>query len=139
MESQNGSVEAYLEQVEQQRVVLADIKKEYRNSLTNNVIELMFRADVNNDHTIDAEEVDGLMDDLKSLCGITFDREKFRGIVNGSGGSLECVIRTVKTMMDRDNEAYEKGNGNKNSLFANEDDDSLSDDLGDEEEGMGTA
>jgi len=101
-ETQGQSVEEFQKQVEKNKVILERMEGNLRANVLQNLLSVIIRSDVDNDHVIDPEEIDDLMTRIKRINGVSIKEERFRNVILQSGGSLKSVMDVIKNLLNKD-------------------------------------
>lgn len=99
--SQQGqSVSAFAEQVEKSREICANMKRNQKGAIVQNLLSVVFASDTDGDQIIDPEEVEDLIQRLQQIGGIDVRDEKFRE--EFSGGSFSSLMNVVSNLLRDD-------------------------------------
>jgi hypothetical protein len=77
-----------VKQVNEYKLLQADIKTDLRSKVQQTLMTVFMRSDQDEDFVIDPEEVDRLVLRLKNIPGVEFDEKKFRKVLNKEGGDI---------------------------------------------------
>jgi len=99
-ETQGQSVGEFQKQVEKNKVILAKMEGNLRANVLQNLLSVIIRSDVDNDHVIDPEEIDDLMRRIKRINGVGIHEDRFRNMILTSGGSLKAVMGVIKNLLN---------------------------------------
>mmetsp|Transcript_30998 Transcript_30998/g.45545 ORF Transcript_30998/g.45545 Transcript_30998/m.45545 type:complete len:259 (+) Transcript_30998:210-986(+) len=109
-ETQGQSVEAFAEQVEENREILNQMQKNLRANVLQNLLSVIIRSDTDQDFTIDESELDDLVRRIKRINGCELNEDRFRKAILDNGGSLQAVMDVAKNLLsndtDKDNEIF---------------------------------
>uniref|UniRef100_A0A7S0C303 Uncharacterized protein n=1 Tax=Proboscia inermis TaxID=420281 RepID=A0A7S0C303_9STRA len=97
--TQGQNISAFAEQVEENKDILAQMKKNLRANVLQNLLSVIIRCDSDGSFTIDDEETDGLIKRIKTINGVMLHEDRFREAIRKSGGSLNAVIDVVKNLL----------------------------------------
>jgi len=97
--TQGQSVEDFAKQVEQNRKILKDMRKNLKTNVKQNLLSVLVRSDMDGDGSIDASEVENLIKRIQNVNGLNLNVENFRTAIVKSGGSLKSIMDIVKDML----------------------------------------
>jgi len=98
-ETQGQNVEIFIGQVEEHKKILAKLQENQKSIVIQNIIDVIYRADLDGDGTIDEPEIENLLAQIKGVNGVNVEEGKFRAAIAGSGGSMSAVIDLVKGVL----------------------------------------
>jgi len=98
-QTQGQNVKSFADQVEENKEILAKMKKNFRSSALQNLLSIIIKCDEDHSLTIDEEETEGLIRKIKNTRGIILREDALRDTLRKSGGSLDSVIGAVKNLM----------------------------------------
>uniref|UniRef100_A0A7S2WN88 Uncharacterized protein n=1 Tax=Eucampia antarctica TaxID=49252 RepID=A0A7S2WN88_9STRA len=98
-QTQGQSVDAFAEQVAENREILAQMQKNLKANVLQNLLSVIIRSDADNSMTIDETEVEGLVARIKSINGVALNESLFRNAITKNGGSLQAVMDVVKNLL----------------------------------------
>lgn len=105
--TQGKNIKAFEQQVEDNRKILARMKRNHRAAVLQNILTVVIGSDKDGDFKIDeGEELNSLITRIQSISGVIIDETKFRNVIRTSGGELEAVMDIIKDLLD--DEAQEK-------------------------------
>lgn len=108
--TQNQSVNAFAEQVKENKSILDQMQTNLRANVLQNLLSVIIRSDKDKDFQIDESEMDSLISRMRSINGVEVHEDRFRNAIQKSGGSLNAVIDVVKNLLsddvDTDNEIF---------------------------------
>ena len=96
--TQGASVDAFEKQVEENKEILAKMKKSTKGRVIQNLISILYRGDEDEDDVIDAEEVDKVMAGIEKISGVDVREDKLREMITGK--PIDSVIEVVKNITD---------------------------------------
>jgi archaellum component FlaC len=114
-QTQGQSVEAFAEQVEENRGILARMQQNLKANVLQNLLTVVLRSDTDGDHQIDPEEIDDLITRMNSINGVKIVEDRFRKAILDSGGSLKAVMKVIKNLLNGDEDP-------ENQIFVIEED-----------------
>jgi len=98
-QTQGQNITAFAEQVEENKEILAQMKKNLRANVLQNLLSVIIRCDSDHSFTIDEEETEGLIKRITTINGVNLHVDRFREAIRKSGGSLNAVIDVVKNLL----------------------------------------
>ena len=107
--TQGQSIEEVTEQVQQSAEILAQMKKNLRAYVLQNLLQVVIRSDHDDNMKIEDDEIDDLIRRIRIINGVEVNEEEFRKLVAKSGGSLTKVMDIIRNMMAYDDD--EDGDG----------------------------
>lgn len=99
-QTQGQSVEAFAQQVEENRAVLNSMEKNLKSNVLQNLFSVVMGSDTDGDLTIDESEIDGLIQKLDAIKGVRINRVLFRETILKHGGSLDAIMAIVKNLIE---------------------------------------
>lgn len=96
--TQGASVETFEKQVEENKEILAKMKKSTKGRVIQNLISILYRGDEDADDVIDASEVDKVMAGIEKISGVDVREDKLREVITGK--PIDSVIEVVKNLTD---------------------------------------
>ena len=112
--TQGQSIEEVAEQVQQSAEILAQMKKNLRAHVLQNLLQVVIRSDHDDNMKIEDDEIDDLIRRIRIINGVEVNEEEFRKLVAKSGGSLTKVMDIIRNMMAYDDDDDELGGGGGN-------------------------
>ena len=109
--TQGQSIEEVTEQVQQSAEILAQMKKNLRAYVLQNLLQVVIRSDHDDNMKIEDDEIDDLIRRIRIINGVEVNEEEFRKLVAKSGGSLTKVMDIIRNMMAYDDDDDELGGG----------------------------
>mmetsp|Transcript_18775 Transcript_18775/g.25046 ORF Transcript_18775/g.25046 Transcript_18775/m.25046 type:complete len:173 (+) Transcript_18775:197-715(+) len=100
LSSQGKNVTAFVSLVKENRVILDEMKQALKAQVSQDLLQLIFAADRDEDFVIDPEEVRGLLFRLRAFDGLDVNEDKFRFLLEKKGNSIDAVVGLVKDLMD---------------------------------------
>eukprot|EP00980_Cylindrotheca_fusiformis_P018119 scaffold5827_cov97-Cylindrotheca_fusiformis.AAC.3 len=97
---QGSSVSEFEKQVEENKDILARMKKSTKGRVIQNLISIIYRGDEDADDLIDPEEVEKVIKGLEKITGVEVNEDKLREAI--SGKSIDSVIEVVKNLSNDD-------------------------------------
>lgn len=101
-QTQGQSVEAFAEQVKENRDILGQMQKNLRANVLQNLLQVVIRSDRDDNMQIEFDEIDPLITRIKKINGVEVREDKFREMMTTSGGSLSNVMDIIKNLMSED-------------------------------------
>lgn len=95
-QTQGQSVEAYEQQVMDMREILAQMQRDLRANIMQNLLAVVIRSDGDGSMSIEEDEVDDLIYRIKSINGVIIDREVLLKPIRTDNGNLQAVIEALK-------------------------------------------
>lgn len=95
---QGQSIDDFKKQVDENREILAKMKKSTKGRIIQNLIDIIYRGDADADNLISKEEADKVIDGLKRLGDVVVKEDKLRAVIEGK--SVEAVIEVTQNLMD---------------------------------------
>lgn len=103
-QTQGQSVDAFAEQVAENREILARMQKNLKANILQNLLSVVIRSDGDGSMTIEEDEIDGLIKRIRDINGVLIDDKLFRRAVLENGGSLQAVMDVVKDLIAGNND-----------------------------------
>ena len=100
--SQNQSVHALEDSVNEQRKVVRSLENLLRTLILQNLLHVMIACDKNGDKKLDKDELDFLIQKINDINGAVLKEAKFRQEVKDSGGSIHTVMNHIKESLEQD-------------------------------------
>ena len=97
-QTQGQSIEAFEEQVEDNRDILSKMQKNLKSNVLQNLLQVVIRSDEDENMTIEDHEIGDLINRIQSISGVEVHEQRFRDAITGSGGSLQCVMDIIKNL-----------------------------------------
>ncbi len=101
-ESETASVQSLLETVDDNRFVLAQMEKNLKAAVLQNIVSILIGSDKDMDFVLSEEETSGLIHRLNQLRGVSVNEAKFRKVVKEENGSLDGVMGMIKKVLYND-------------------------------------
>eukprot|EP00985_Skeletonema_marinoi_P002657 scaffold1098_cov108-Skeletonema_marinoi.AAC.1 len=101
-QTQGQSVDAFAEQVKENRDILGQMQKNLRANVLQNLLQVVIRSDRDDNMQIEFDEIDDLITRIKKINGVEVREDKFRDMITTSGGSLSTVMDIIKNLMAED-------------------------------------
>lgn len=98
-ESETKSVQSLLETVEDNKMILAQMEKNLKSAVLQNIISILIGSDKDMNFMLDEEETTDLINRLTEIEGISVDEPKFRKIVRDENGSLDGIMGIIKDVL----------------------------------------
>ena len=102
--TQGQSIEEVTEQVQQSAEILAQMKKNLRAYVLQNLLQVVIRSDNDDNMKIEDDEIDDLIRRIRIINGVEVNEEEFRKLVAKSGGGLTKVMDIIRNMMAYDDD-----------------------------------
>ncbi|KAL7536092.1 hypothetical protein ACHAWF_009442 [Thalassiosira exigua] len=99
-QTQGMSIEAFEEQVQDNRDILSKMQSNLKANVLQNLLQVVIRSDKDEDMTIEDAEIDDLINRIKGINGVQVNESRFRDAITSSGGSLQCVMDIIRSLMD---------------------------------------
>lgn len=110
--SQNQSVCALEDQVNENRKVMHSLEALLRTMVLQNLLQVMTACDKNGEGKLQKDELEYLIRRVKDINGVVLNEERFRQEVKDSGGSIDTVMKHIKESLEynmQDPEFFEIG------------------------------
>lgn len=101
-QTQGQSVEAFAEQVKENRDILNQMQKNLRANVLQNLLQVVIRSDRDDNMQIEYGEIDDLITRIKKINGVEVREDRLKEMITNSGGSLSNVMDIVKNLMAED-------------------------------------
>jgi hypothetical protein len=101
-QTQGQSVDAFAQQVKENREILGQMQKNLRANVLQNLLQVVIRSDQDDNMQIEDDEIDDLITRIKKINGVEVREDKFRDMIRSSGGSLSTVMDIIKNLMAED-------------------------------------
>ena len=101
-QTQGQSVDAFAEQVKENRDILGQMQKNLKANVLQNLLQVVIRSDRDDNMQIELDEIDPLITRIKKINGVEVREDKFREMITASGGSLSNVMDIIKNLMAED-------------------------------------
>lgn len=101
-ETEGQSISSLQQTVATNRESVAQLEKNVRASILQNILEVVFASDTNRDYRLSDKEMKVLVQNLRDVNGVTVDEGKFREIVEENNGSVEGVVAILKDLVNED-------------------------------------
>ena len=88
--------------MKENRDILGQMQKNLRANVLQNLLQVVIRSDQDDNMTIEADEIDDLINRIKKINGVEVREEKFKDRIISSGGSLSSVMDIIKNLMADD-------------------------------------
>lgn len=98
-QTQGASIETFKQQVEENRDILSQLRKQLRASVLQNLLEVVLRSDADDNMTIEEDEIEPLIERIKKINGVEVNEPKFKEKIIQTGGSLAKVMEIIKNLM----------------------------------------
>lgn len=98
-QTQGQSVDAFAEQVAENREILEIMQKNLKANVLQNLLSVIIRSDADGNMNIDDTEIDPLVSRIKSINGVNLNEQLFRNAIVKNGGSLQAVMDVVKNLL----------------------------------------
>lgn len=99
-QTQGQSVEAFEEQVKDNREILNKMQSNLKANVLQNLLQVVIRSDKDENMTIEEHEIGDLINRIKGINGVEVNEARFRDAITSSGGSLQCVMDIIRNLMD---------------------------------------
>lgn len=98
-QQQGQNINQFKEQVEENKEILAQMKKNLRANVLQNLLSVIIRCDTDHSFSIDERETEDLIKRIQTINGVNLHVDRFRNAIRKSGGSLNAVIDVVKNLL----------------------------------------
>mmetsp|Transcript_26172 Transcript_26172/g.40119 ORF Transcript_26172/g.40119 Transcript_26172/m.40119 type:complete len:122 (+) Transcript_26172:530-895(+) len=99
--AQGMNVDNLLGLTKENQALLDKMKASMKAQASQRLLQIVFQSDRDESSSIDSErEINRLIIRLKGVDGIQLDEERFKDELKASGGSLESVLKLVKSLDD---------------------------------------
>jgi len=99
-QTQGMSIEAFEEQVADNREILNKMQSNLRANVLQNLLQVVIRSDKDESMTIEEHEIDDLISRIKGINGVEVNESRFKDAITSAGGSLQCVMDIIRNLMD---------------------------------------
>lgn len=99
-QTQGQTIEAFEEQVKDNRDVLNKMQSGLRSNILQNLLKAVIRSDKDGNLCLDDREVDDLIVRFRKNKGVKINEERFRSCINSSGGSIQSVMDIIRNLID---------------------------------------
>lgn len=97
--TQNQSIEEFRAQIAENKKILAKMESNLKGNVLQNMLSVIVRSDKDGDFTIDGNELEELITNMKNMNGVTLYEDRFRKAIKDSGGSLKAVMEVVRNLL----------------------------------------
>eukprot|EP00578_Thalassiosira_sp_NH16_P028093 CAMPEP_0181092396 /NCGR_PEP_ID=MMETSP1071-20121207/8898_1 /TAXON_ID=35127 /ORGANISM="Thalassiosira sp., Strain NH16" /LENGTH=251 /DNA_ID=CAMNT_0023174577 /DNA_START=87 /DNA_END=842 /DNA_ORIENTATION=+ len=101
-QTQGQSVAAFAEQVKENRDILAQMQKNLKANVLQNLLQVVIRSDDDDNMQIEEDEIGALISRIKKINGVEVREDRFKDRIMSSGGSLSSVMDIIKNLMSDD-------------------------------------
>lgn len=98
--TQGQSVQAFESQVEENKTILARMKKSTKGRVIQNLISIIYRGDENSDNIISEDEAKQVISELKGVGGLNVHEDRLRAAIVGK--KVESVVDVVQNFLNDD-------------------------------------
>lgn len=98
-QTQGQSIEAFEEQVADNREILEKMQSNLRANVLQNLLQVVIRSDADESMTIEESEIAGLVARIRGINGVEVNEDKFRGAITDAGGSMQAVMDIIRNLM----------------------------------------
>lgn len=98
-QTQGQSVEAFEEQVKDNRDILDKMQSNLRANVLQNLLQVVIRADADESMTIEEGEIGGLIGRIRGINGVDVNEDRFRDAIARAGGSMQAVMDIIRSLM----------------------------------------
>ena len=98
-QTQGQSVATFREQVKENGDILAQLEKQLRANVLQNLLQVVIRSDQDDNMEIEEHEIDPLIRRIRKINGVEVKEDKFKEMILSSGGSLSSVMDIIKNLM----------------------------------------
>merc|ERR1712176_249090 len=101
-QTQGQSVEAFAEQVKENRDILGQMQKNLRANVLQNLLQVVIRSDQDDNMQIEEDEIDDLINRIKKINGVEVREDRFKEKIISAKGKLSSVMDIIKNLMAED-------------------------------------
>ncbi len=101
-DSETASAQSLLETVDDNQFVLAQMEKNLKAAVLQNILSILLGSDKDMDFALSEEETSGLIHRLNQLRGISVNEAKFREVIKKEKGSLDGVMGMIQESLYND-------------------------------------
>lgn len=101
-QTQGQSVEAFAEQVKDNREILGQMQKNLRANVLQNLLQVVIRSDQDDNMQIEEDEIDDLINRIKKINGVEVREDRFKEKIISAKGKLSSVMDIIKNLMADD-------------------------------------
>lgn len=109
-QTQGQSVDAFMEQVEENKEILKSMQKNLKASILQNLLSVVMGSDTDGDFMLDDDEVEQLVSHMKSINGCEVNEKKLREVIKEKGGAVDAIVDVIR-------EVVNEGGGGPDAIF----------------------
>jgi len=98
-QTQGQSVEAFAQQVEENRAILNQMEKNLKANVLQNLFSIVMGCDTDGDLTIDDDELEEVCEKMANIKGVKVNKELFCQAIINQGRSLDAVMGVVRNLI----------------------------------------
>lgn len=98
-QTQGQSVEAFKQQVEENRQILEQMQKNLKANVLQNLFSVVMNCDQDGDMTIDDDELEDVIEKMDNIKGVKVNKDLFRQAIIQQGRSLDAVMGIVRHLI----------------------------------------
>jgi hypothetical protein len=95
-QTQGQSVEAFAEQVKDNREILGQMQKNLRANVLQNLLQVVIRSDQDDNMQIEEDEIDDLINRIKKINGVEIMEDRFKQKIIAAEGKMTVVMDIIK-------------------------------------------
>jgi hypothetical protein len=99
-QSQGQNIDAFAKQVEENKVILQQMKGNLKANVLQNLLSVILRSDMDKNFVMDAGEIDQLIRRIQNINDVKLNEVKFRQAIQGQ--SVSAVMDIVKNLLGSD-------------------------------------
>lgn len=119
--SQSQSIEAFEEQVKDNKLVLGKMQSGLKSNILQNILKAIARSDTDGSLTLDENEINDLVNHLKSNADaykfVEFNEERFRYYMSAPGGSIQSIMDIIRNLIHDKNDSDGHGVREEEAIF----------------------
>jgi len=102
--TQSQTVEAFEEQVGNNRLVLRKMQSGLRSNIMQYILKVIIRSDTDGSFILDEDEINDLIDKFNRNSLVEFNEELFRHYITNSGGSIQSIMDIIRNLIHYKND-----------------------------------
>lgn len=104
-QTKSATIQDFRNEMEKNKSTIELMRKNVRAAALQNILEVVFVADGDNDQKISKKEENALIKSLREINGVHVDEKKFRKHLHSKDNSVQGVIDIIENMMDENHSA----------------------------------
>lgn len=119
--SQSQSIEAFEEQVKDNKLVLGKLQSGLKSNILQNILKVVTRSDTDGSLTLNENEINELINNFKSNADaykfVEFNEERFRYHMAAHGGQIQSIMDIIRNLIHDKNDSDGHGVGEEEAIF----------------------